>query len=914
MLLVFINNKNRALNNIGFKMTTKYLKFGLRADKNLSDLTNPDEALGNVLDDISAAVNEDGLKTGFTTTDISPLQGLRNTGLADNVNDLGQAEDLLSLKGSLVEFTVASGTSITLPPVVLSFAVDITTNTITTDRPVDTGTLVTYETPGSVSAIGGLVDDGVYYARNLGGTVISLYETSAQAIEGGVVGLKVLTSISTGTHTLTGATVTVAPGTLIEVEPRTTLQDNINNARSVLGSPPWINGGDGPIARFVSSDRINQTISANTTGNSNTVVIGSLGTNLFSTAIDQNYNEMIYPVDFWNDGVFEFQAKMHPSMANTYGLVQWTGFLSEDYNQEWESTGLFMIEEDAVGDPSTENWTTLKSVFNFSQTITGLVLTNDGSKTTVDLTNASPSGEKYVCTEMIAYTGSYNASNYTTAKNANQKVESVNMANKSCVIDGVLTGTSLTFDHVGGKDMVESPVYFTPQKRGNKIKVRYTVWYPDPGNNSNYETKHFGEASDNSDKLPFTRLYSTYDRNQVFGNYTYKFFNDNKSSPLSQLSTSPIRVNATLSMPYNIPQTHSDTLVAASGSAVTMKTVTVLDTYGKIEASDWTGCSVGDWLTFLVSNNYYTYQISEISGTIAYVKDTIDAVVSVGSTFSTMIWKNLGLVGLYKLSSSGGTQGSIYPMAGDVRPTSKVYEDMLLFGINNDGTSSGNTRRRIISSTIGNPHNITVSGGNLPTAAGGTICAVYASRGLDDKSSVLACAGVYGREVASTTSSGNSVVLTTTVGVSQNDFVQFDGRAKDASGNYIGSPPIITYGTTVASVVNATTITLSAPVNGALNAASTLVFIKAANAPSPSSTNKEFCIIPLNTAPPFAGTTLGLATPSSNANLEVEGLAFGNIAVTLPTANIITSSASQAPKYFPIETSAGTTYKALIAS
>jgi hypothetical protein len=123
MLLVFINNKNRALNNIGFKMTTKYLKFGLRADKNLSDLTNPDEALGNVLDDISAAVNEDGLKTGFTTTDISPLQGLRNTGLADNVNDLGQAEDLLSLKGSLVEFTVASGTSITLPPVVLSFKI-----------------------------------------------------------------------------------------------------------------------------------------------------------------------------------------------------------------------------------------------------------------------------------------------------------------------------------------------------------------------------------------------------------------------------------------------------------------------------------------------------------------------------------------------------------------------------------------------------------------------------------------------------------------------------------------------------------------------------------------------------------------------------------------------------------------------
>ena len=130
----------------------------------------------------------------------------------------------------------------------------------------------------------------------------------------------------------------------------------------------------------------------------------------------------------------------------------------------------------------------------------------------------------------------------------------------------------------------------------------------------------------------------------------------------------------------------------------------------------------------------------------------------------------------------------------------------------------------------------------------------------------------------------------------------------------IGSP-IITYGTTVASVVNATTITLSASVNSALNAASTLVFIKAANDPGNvvATRNKEFCIIPLNTAPPFAGTALGLATPASNANLEVEGLAFGELAITLPTNHIVAiSPPTNAAKYFPLQTSSGTTYKILM--
>ena len=830
MLHVFINNKNRAINNIGFKMTTKYLKFGLRADKNLADLTNPNSALSNVLDNLSSALDENGASTGFSIDDIKPTQGLRNTGLADSVNANGQSLDLVALNNSLVEFTVGVGTSFN----------------------------------------------------------------------------------------------DVAPGTVLEVQPRRTLQDHISNFKSVLGDPPWIDGGDGPIARFVTADRINGTISFATTGNLSSSAIESLGTNLFSTSLVNDYQAMVYPVDFWNDGVFDFAAKLHPSMPDTYGLIQWIGYLSGDYSQVWESTGLFMIEEDVVDAGNENNWVKLKSVFNFSQAITLLTFTDDGSTTTINLApgkiGTTLGVEKYVCNGMIVIKP---GQDYAAAKSAGQIVENMSITGKTCTVPGTGFSGTLTFDHVGGVDPAESPIEFTPQKRGNRLRVRYTVWYPNPGDGSNYQTKKFSETSDNSDKLPFNRLYSSFDRNQVFGPYTYKYFEDGKASPLNQLSTSPIRVNNTLSMPYTIPTLHSNKLVGVTGNntAVTMKTVTIIDTFGKVGAANWDGCSVGDWVTFKNGSTYYTYQILEISGAnidntvkFAYLKDTIesDTSIAVNGTFSAMIWKNLGLVGVYKLSSSGGATGSLYKMSGEGALPAKVYEDMLLFGVADNGTSNSTTRRRTTVSTIaGSQNNITVTGGNLANAASGSIVAVYASRGLDDKSSVLSCAGVYGREVASTTSSGNSVVLTTTVGVSQNDFVQFDGRAKDANGNYIGSPPIITYGTTVQTVVNATTITLSAPVNSALNAASTLVFIKAAN--NPGSTNKEFCIIPLNTAPPFEGTDLGLATPSSNANLEVEGLAFGEIAITLPTNHIVAiSPPTNAAKYFPLQTSSGTTYKILM--
>ena len=803
MLHVFINNDNDPFNNTGYKMSTKYLKFGLRADKNLSDLSNPDIALSNVLDNISAALDENGVATGFSVDDISATRGLRNTGLADNVNADGQSTDLAGLNDSLVQFTVGIGTS--------------------------------------------------------------------------------LSSL---------------PGTVLEIQPRVTLQDNISNFKAILGNPPWLDGGDGPIARFVPSDRIKGTPTSSTTGGSANVAIGSLGNNLFSTSVSHDYIDMIYPVDFWNDGVFEFAAKLHPSLPNTYGLIQWTGYLSASTTQLWDTTGLFIIEEDVIDADGADNYTPVKSIYANSVAHAGLSMTNDGTNTTIDLSSATAAS--------VAIGAKYVSKGMTMNGDVNKIVESIDLVNETCVVTGVTTGTTATFSFTIGETLIETPIVFTPQKRGNRLKVRYTVWYPDPGNGSNYRTKRFGETSDNSERLPFNKLYSTFDRDQVFGPYTHKYFEDNKASPLNQTSTFPIRVNATLSVPYTPPTLLSNKLATVSGntSTVTMKTVTMIDTFGKLEASNWTDCAVGDWIIFEKgTDSYYTYQINEISGTFAYVADTIDtdATISVGGTISVMIWKNEGLLGLYRLSSSQSLSGSLHKILAESVSPNRIYPDHLLLGIEPNG-SAGTQAMRVTSSTISSAtqNNIAVQdylGNGATLNPGNSIAAIYASRGLEDKSVVLQCGGVYGKEVgpASSPSGANTVQLTSVDGISTGHYVQYAG--------------VIATGVTVTAVnVGTKTITLSSTISAPLNAAATLVFLSS----NPGAVNKEFCIIPLNTAPPFAGTTLGLATPSSKANLEVEGLSFGSLEITVPSANVnAIGSVSTAAKYFPISYGA-TNYKLLI--
>ena len=807
-------------------MTTKYIKFGLRADKNLSDLGNPSSALSNLLNDVSAQVDEFGSATGFTNTDIDPIIGLRNTGLADYVNELGQSTDLASLNGSEV-----------------------------------------------------------------------LYTPSAN------------------------------PSTQYEVEPRITIQDNINNFRSVLGDPPWIDGGEGPLTNFVTSDRINTSITNYTNGNSSAVAVGSLGNNLFSTLEDPALYPIIGPLDFWNNGVFELSSKLHPDFPNTYGLIQWTGYLSRNFVQSWESTGLFMIEEDVVDDGTENNWNTIKSVWTTSITLSSIGKLNDGTNTILTMGSYEPlrkEQSKHVCKGMSV-----------TISGTDYIIDSFDEEAGEAIIAEPIgtpylgsTIPSLTFFWSLSDDLITTgQIKLTEPRTGGRIRARYTVWWPDPADiglspGSTYRTKRFAYSILSSERLPFSQFYSTYDRNQVFGEYSYKYFYDNKASALSQRSESPVRVNNTFSMNYISPNSLDDVVIGMSpgASSVANRTITVGDKYGRLEG-DFSGCVVGDWLAWKMPaagdpGVEFVYQIQELrSDNIAYVKSDMETVtgIVVGSTFETLIFKNLGLIGIYRISSAGGTTGSLYTLNGGVSVT-EVYPDYILVGIEPFG-SDGTQPLRVLSVDTGtNPKNVVVSdylSNGASLNVGNSFAAVYASSGLEDLSSAQQCGGVYGREVVTTAGSGaTTITLATTTGVTNGDYAQYEGLGGSAD-------PVIVEGTTV-TVLNSTQISLSTGIRAGktLNAAATVVFIKSANKGAYGTDNKEYCVIPLNTAPPFEGTALGLSTSTSNPNLVVTGLTFGELDVTVPASKIVDLATSpltnnRGDQSFPISYN-GTVYKTLI--
>jgi len=777
-------------------MTSKYIKFGLRADKSLSDLDDPNLALGELLDDISAATDENEDPTKFSTEDLSPLIGLRNTGLSDYVNAAGQSVDLASLNGSLVEYTP------------------------------------------------------------------------------------------------------FLSGDEQEIEPRITIQDYISNFRSVLGNPPWINGGQGPLADFVPSDRINTTLSAATTGDSSSDSIANLGNNLFTTAT-ANFSDIIEGEDFWEDGRFVLSSKIHPSFANAYGLIQWTGFLASNFTQYWESTGLFMIEEDVNDDG---NWAKLKSVYSDSITLSGVSWTNGGTTLTFPLSNV-----QNVCVNMKVTIGT-----------TEYRVSTVNAQAGTCAVSSAITqasvGEDLTFTWSLLDDIIKTGlITFTTPKTTGRVKVRYTVWWPNPNDNSVYPSKRFiCSINLRGLGLPYSAIYSEYDRNQLFSVYTYKHFVDNKAGPLVQRSPEHLRVNSTISMNYTPPSSISDVVkgMAAGDTTIAARTMTIADSYGRL-TGNFSGYEVGDWISFETANpDHFAYQIQEINSdnTVAFVDENIltDTSLTVGDTISVITFENLGLIGIYRLTSSGGTDGSLSPVGGQTVSATEVYADYIITGIAHDG-NPGFQPLRIISVDGGSAPNAIVTsdylsnGSSLPNATSESYyAAVYSTRGLEDLSSVAQCAGVYGREVKFTAVTGaTAITLTTSVGVSVGDFVQYEG--------------VITEGTTVASIGSGGVINLDAGIVAALNAAATVVFIKAA---AYGTENKEYCVIPLNTAPPFEGTPLGLTTPASNPNLSVQGITFGTLDITIPPANIIDLASSpltnnRGDGFFPIKYG-NTTYKSLI--
>jgi hypothetical protein len=828
-------------------MPLKYQKFGLRRDKNLSDIDNPTQALGNILDNLVDA----DVDFQFVPEDLlQAITGLRNTTLT--------AEDIQKTKGTVRTYT----------------------------------------------------DDN---------------------------------------------------GNAIPFEPLQTIEDNIRNFKVYVGEPPFAGGGDGIEALFVPNDAMVHTQASVTWGSiSEATKKAYTGDQLFNssyTAPNKIEPGLEGPFDFWDNGVFIFGSKLYDEFTDTFGLVQWEGYVQGGQRFDMETTGLLKIEVDPLDDG---NWEFIKNVYDENRT--NILISTSSYDATEDVTTLTlddTEDSKVICVNDVVDFGGANTFSVATLTQTQFTVEGDATANGNVTFP---TTADFSFD-MGAEEFIETGdfVRVPSAATGGLVKLRISYYFPDTGDGRNFPNKRFVDVDeDGTDRIAYSNFYTEVPTGNP-GIYTYEYFEDNRLSKRRKFisprnnsgnNSTALQTSKLIFANYTPPETIGNRYRGAG---------TVLykgnDKFQALSSS-YTAFSVGDWVALEVFaggtrktlvapiQDISSVEIDEVdyreffidNDTMTTFKSTHGS-ITVDDECVSHVWSAPGLIGLIELTSNGSTTNfNIANMTGGEKYSyenaiNDILSDYMVGAVvarmdnsgNVSGSSSSYTHFKRIQIPNGATNNFNVlsiySGDSYtPTSTSGTkwIAGVYSHTGLQDLSTLSQCQGTYGVEVTATASAGQAqVTVSNTSSITQGDYVQFGNTSGGTS--YVSA--YIPAGVTVQSIDSATQITLSQNIQTAIPKNATLVFIDSAY--NPGSNAKEFCVLPLNTAPPFTGTDDGLRTTTTSApysdatnfpNLVAEKLIFAEGEfpdVTTLTAVDLTTN-PQYGRTLPIEYN-GTTYKFLIA-
>lgn len=922
----------------------KYQRFGLRADRNLSDLQDNSVALGNVLDDLVADTN-------FTGFDLKVIDGLRNTNLRQS--------DLAEL----------SGQESTYIPIGFS---------------------------GGITVVG-------------------------------------------------------------DPEPTTpvlTVQNVIDNRKTILGKIPEYKGGSGPRAIIFQGS----TLSANNW-------IGQ--TPIFDASNTNNISSN----DYWLDGNFGFSGSFHPSFTDGFGGIQFEGYLglTDDDNISLNTNGLFLIEKKypSLGFvPILSNRANKGRIFTFNNTIsntTSFSVTVSSNSAIID--GSTESNNRWIATNIFeGDTFTINGSKFEVTQTTYDLLTERNDGNSVDIVVNYLEGPSTDVSaNVNDTVILDK---FTIGESAHKFSIpgdklfdgelknyRMTLWWPEPSTvdptdtRENYTAKYatfdFGDIG-GENPAPYNFWYEVHP--DLEGElYSYRYFLNNKLSMKNEktdtfvestkqvFSTYQPKVgynnvmydpNANvrwmgdykfkLSINHDISPSTNDYQDEKNHNAVALEAGDRLILQCEFTPPLGTGDNIwvhftiyevdDDGRTFWVDPNglsptdLFTTEGFTVNGQIP--QPDFDPDLSTGATVPNdgskfnpiVILKPDGLQGIYYVNSQTGnnisstgialkaihayaTQGSeTYPLTygfpSDNRyALENIKQDNISYDVGGgnttqnawlsglaqtgpgQGTDYGSriveSFANTITADIGNgsesiesrdilAHEWTGGSGNFHTnPLGNNLFAVYSHKGLDDSSVALQCVGVYGKEVKNFPEvpiNDDVIAVDSTEGIDVGDYVTFEG--------------IITNPTTVTQIgngsVNITSalgtvypggvytdpdgntfhvIKISTTITNNLPNAYTLYLIKGSEIGRYSSQggaviqDVSFCVLPFNTAPPFLSTQTGLSTSLEYPHLDTTGgsLVFEEFTLAANSSVVTTANTATYNRYVEIQDNQGNTFF-LIAS
>ncbi len=914
---------------------SKYTRFGLRADKNLSDLPDSNAALGNILNDFDTDADK------FTPEDIKVIDGIRNTGIdANDFSQIGNAEryytptivneDGVKVASDIPQIirplqTITDGIEgqrvlLGEPPYAIGGsgprAVVAPSDALRNDNKIPhasrqqiTPDQYVVLTAGDQVAIQFGDDAGTNnsgYTNALKGDILAVSGVDvaltltrpAGATDDDVVLYRV-TSVAPVTGDTFRVNLELIDGTTVTLDDAAILHTNLT---SVI---------DWRLFRTCSEIPIDM----------------NLGDSGLPLIFDIENPETQITDEYWHTGDFHFSTGLFPTFQDNFGAIKWQGFLTNPRRADHHVTvnGFFIFEQ---RDKETGEFVPLIQIsaekytieYTSHDTATNRIyldaynkkrvargqsfIDNDGNKFNIQSTSDYDFPDS---TGWISYSGEPNISSGSLNIEWN-------------------IGTTLTI-----RDIKTSPTL-----QGENTESRIIWWYPEP--TSFLQPKDvldYGTASlrfdvDDGSRNRMTNYYYWYEDQQLAGSQegdsesTFEFFRNNRIFHANNQSENLIQADFPVYVRYEPTLSTNNISRSNTSSTPRPKTISIgwgggIQFYGVPSST-----AVGDYIIWPADYTEYSgtqrmFQIYEYipgysnrvaidpqyartvkgteSASDAFIKSTLnDAGYTIpGTSQNAYIIKPDGLVGAFH-STSANTENGDQVLTYDLSPladadaynfkqTDIVKGDLIIELEQSTSASPGHSARFRKVKEISVDHNgvtgelqleTTRFTGATPatTTSVDTIVLVYAHRGLVDKSLYNQCIGVYATEVTTTQDDtpGAGVDVDIDVlsseGINIGDYVQFGWMLNEADA-------VISIGTTVHAIPNATSITLRPPAGEkvvrsgkSLNAASTIIF-----AP-PSTTvndNKEPCVIPLNTAPPFEGTDLGLATTSTRPHLVVGG-------------------------------------------
>jgi hypothetical protein len=629
--------------------------------------------------------------------------------------------------------------------------------------------------------------------------------------------------------------------------PLITIKDRIKKIQNYSGEIPYYFGGLGLDARFINSSELNVGTAASTG----------------DTIFDFN-NKQTIEKNYWEYGYFQHGTLLDNNFSDQYGGIQWTGYFSPYVfdpapNLVVYTTGLVIIEYDSL---ENNVWTKVLNIYDKTRTVTATATNNN---TNVILVSAADGikvsiGDTLLINSNVTITGiSPGIAGAPTTITLSQNLN-------------VLVNDVIAFTKNLGQSLNYNNIFLPPKEPGDLIKIRISYWYPN--NNDNIENKiitfQYVSSGYYNGYAPFTYWYST-KPNPVAGPDEIKTFLSNYISPYN-IQMGGVGISGSNYKDINTGKAYINEY-APKKTLNTINNIPGIRKIGPITINYNAGSDIisSTGIGAAAAIGDYIIPVSSVGNILpknVQIKNILnDDIVITNHTFSLP-----GSIQVNVIDHTGLVDWSFATSVG----TTVTVSDVSKIRANNTLIFADHTNYIRVTNIDPVTTSFTSANSLGPTSLGLTgtqVVYIYSDRGITDESKTVFCTGVSGAVLTSTASPGNTMVFANPAGIAIGQVVQYSD--------------VIAPSTTVTNIVG-TTVSLSGttPITQQILPGATITF-----APAGTTVNKEICVLPLDTSPPFVPTPRGLSTSnkglrSSPVLTQDFTMSTANLVLTLPASNV----------------------------